>query len=151
MAHHQKLPKYTAERGWRGGDSHTLYSFRDKRTGHVVVRPGNTRGADPAFRRLSGSFKGVGPEVDVNVATRGEAEEHWQHPLHAGWKVREEYEIGSETEHYKDLLRRVTRTHYFTDEQAAVLTSAIARAYKHKKISDEERQLLNAGVDARRG
>jgi hypothetical protein len=29
----------------------------------------------------------VGPEVDVRVATRAEAEEHWQDPLHAGWKV----------------------------------------------------------------
>lgn len=30
-----------------------------------------------------------GPEADVRVATRTEAEEHWQNPLHAGWKVAE--------------------------------------------------------------
>lgn len=28
-----------------------------------------------------------GPEADVRVATRSEAEELWQRPLHAGWKV----------------------------------------------------------------
>src|SRR6185503_7282506 len=28
-------------------------------------------------------------QVTVRVATRAEAEEHWQHPLHPGWTVTE--------------------------------------------------------------
>jgi hypothetical protein len=28
-----------------------------------------------------------GPQATLRIATRDEAEEHWQRPLHAGWKV----------------------------------------------------------------
>lgn len=67
------LPSY-GKNGWSGGDSRTLYTFRDKRTGSVTVRPG-------------GDARGVGPECDVRVATKAEAEAHWQNPLHSGWKT----------------------------------------------------------------
>lgn len=64
---------YTEEGGWQGGDDRTLYTITDRRTGRVLVRPGH---------ELRG-----GPEVDIRMATREEAEEHWQRPLHVGWKV----------------------------------------------------------------
>lgn len=66
--------RFDSRRGWVGLDGRTLYAFTDKRTSSVVVRPGNQTG-------------GIGPEVDVRVATRAEAEKHWQSPLHAGWKT----------------------------------------------------------------
>jgi hypothetical protein len=64
---------YTEERGWQGGDDRTLYAITDRRTRRVIVRPGDQLRA--------------GPDVDIRMATREEAEEHWQRPLHAGWKV----------------------------------------------------------------
>lgn len=69
-----RLPKYSDRRGWRGGDSHTLYTFEDKRTGQLSVRPG-------------GGVRDIGGEVHVRVATRAEAKKHWQEDLHPGWKI----------------------------------------------------------------
>ena len=67
-----KLPRYDARKGWSGGDSRTLYAFTDPATDRVVVRPG---GFEMPF----------GPQAMVRVATRDEAEQHWQSPLHIGW------------------------------------------------------------------
>lgn len=69
------LPRYSGKRGWHGGAKKVLYAITDKRTDRVTVRPVY-------------SMLGVGPEVTVRVATRAEAERHWQHPLHSGWKVK---------------------------------------------------------------
>lgn len=71
-----KTPRYTAAHGWRGGDSRTLYTVVDQRTGQVSVRPGD-------------SFRGMGAAVRIHQATRDEAELYWQKPLHSGWKVRD--------------------------------------------------------------
>jgi hypothetical protein len=76
------VPRYDDRRGWTGGDSKTLYTFTDRRTGTVGVHPGG----GGAGKKLLMHW---GPEVDVRVATRAEAEEHWQRPLHAGWRVLE--------------------------------------------------------------
>ena len=65
-----------------GGDNRTLYAFTDRRTGRVGVHPGGGPG-----KKLLMAW---GPEAVVRVATRAEAEEHWQSPLHAGWHVRED-------------------------------------------------------------
>jgi len=72
-------PSYDEQHGWMGGDSKTLYAFTDKRTGKVTVRPGGGRGK-PGLHH-------IGPEASVRVATRAEAEAHWQDPLHPGWVV----------------------------------------------------------------
>jgi hypothetical protein len=70
-----KLPRYDARKGnWTGGDSRTLYAFTDPATGRVWVVPGG-------YAML------YGPQATVRIATRDEAEERWQRPLHAGWKV----------------------------------------------------------------
>lgn len=79
MAKKADLPRYTEKHGWVGGDSRTLYAFTDRRTGQVSVHPGG----GPKRKLLMR----VGPEVDVRIASRSEAEEHWQNPLHMGWKV----------------------------------------------------------------
>jgi hypothetical protein len=71
-----RMPRYNATHGWTGGDSKTLYTFTDKRTGYITVKPGGTF-----------YVKTVGPEHTVRVATRDEAEAKWQSPLHAGWNV----------------------------------------------------------------
>jgi hypothetical protein len=65
---------YTHEDGWTPGDGDTLYAITDTRTGRTFVRPGH-------------EFRGIGPEATIRVATRAEAEMHWQNPLHKGWKV----------------------------------------------------------------
>lgn len=75
------LPRYDERRGWVGGDSKTLYTFTAHRTGAVGVYPGGGAG-----KKLLMHW---GPEADVRLATRPEAEEHWQSPLHAGWNVQE--------------------------------------------------------------
>ena len=80
MAKKAALPRYTERQGWIGGDSRTLYAFTDRRTGKVGVYPGGGGSTKKLLMR-------VGPEADVRVATRAEAEEHWQSPLHVGWKV----------------------------------------------------------------
>lgn len=71
------LPRWSGTKGWYGGRSNVLYAFRDKMTGKVVVRPGGG-----GKRRLLGA---PGPNATVRVATRAEAEKHWQKPLHGGW------------------------------------------------------------------
>ncbi|MBK7823080.1 MAG: hypothetical protein IPJ61_19025 [Tessaracoccus sp.] len=60
------LPKYNARRGlWVGGDSRTLYTFTDQRTGHAFTkRPGEVHAAGP-------------PDVSVRVATKAEGEAWW--------------------------------------------------------------------------
>lgn len=69
------LPRYNARRAlWSGGDSRTLYAFTSLRTGRTWVVPG-------------GYDMNWGPEATVRVATRDEAEELWQRPLHPGWTV----------------------------------------------------------------
>jgi hypothetical protein len=69
------LPRYNARRGvWSGGESRTLYAFTSLMTGRTWVVPG-------------GYVMNWGPEVTVRVATRDEAEELWQRPLHSGWTV----------------------------------------------------------------
>lgn len=73
------LPRYHERRGWTGGDSKTLYILTDRRTGSVGVYPGGGTG-----KKLLMNW---GPEADVRVASRGEAEKHWQNPLHVGWKT----------------------------------------------------------------
>jgi len=73
-----KLPRWDDRRGWTGGDSRTLYAFTDRLTGRLyAVRPGGGR-------RIADAG---GPNADVRLATRAEAERLWQSPLHAGWKV----------------------------------------------------------------
>jgi len=70
-----RLPRYDERTGgWRGGDSRTLYAFTVHRTGRTFVRPG-------------GQVVNMGPEVTVRIATREEAEDLWQKPLHVGWNV----------------------------------------------------------------
>lgn len=69
------LPRYDERKGlWRGGDSRTLYAFTSLQTGRTWVAPGGTE-------------MYWGPEATVRVATRDEAEELWQRPLHPGWTV----------------------------------------------------------------
>jgi hypothetical protein len=69
------LPRYNARRGlWSGGESRTLYAFTSLATGRTWVVPG-------------GYAMHWGPEATVRVATRDEAEELWQRPLHSGWTV----------------------------------------------------------------
>ncbi len=72
------LPKYSAKKGgWTGGDTRTLYAFSSPSGSWLRVIPG-----------MGG--KGVvvhGPETIVRVATKAEAEEKWQNPLHGGWNV----------------------------------------------------------------
>jgi hypothetical protein len=69
------MPRYNARRDqWGGGDTRTLYTFTSLVTGLSWVVPG-------------GYTMNWGPLVTVRVATRDEAEEMWQRPLHAGWKV----------------------------------------------------------------
>ena len=65
---------YTKRKGWQGGMGTALYAITDKRTGAVTVRPGNW-------------MNGIGPEVTIRVATRAEADKHWQSPLHTGWII----------------------------------------------------------------
>ncbi len=66
--------RYTALKGWTGGESDRLYAIVDKVTGRVLVRP--------AF-----DLRGIGPDVAIRHALRSEAEREWQSPLHPGWKV----------------------------------------------------------------
>lgn len=69
------LPRFSDKKGWHGGSKNTLFAFTDQRTGHMVVRPVY-------------DVKGWRPAADVRLATRAEAEKHWQSPLHSGWKVK---------------------------------------------------------------
>lgn len=72
-------PKFNVKKGsWIGGDSRTLYTFKNATTGQYLVRPG----AGPG-----GKINEVGASAYVRVATKAEAEHDWQNPLHAGWNV----------------------------------------------------------------
>jgi hypothetical protein len=95
------LPHYDERRGWTGGDTRTLYTFTDRRTGTVGVHPGGGAGKRLLMR--------WGP-ADVRVATRAEAEEHWQRPLHAGWKVRESVGHHATRKYGKKASEKVERT-----------------------------------------
>lgn len=68
------MPTWNDTKGWTGGNDRTLYAFTDTRTGRVVVRPVY-------------DTRGIGPAATVRVATRTEALEQWQNPLHPGWTV----------------------------------------------------------------
>ena len=70
----QTVPQYSESKGWTGGDARALYAITDVRTGRTIVRPVE-------------QMTGVGPAVTVAQATRAQAEELWQSPLHSGWKV----------------------------------------------------------------
>lgn len=77
-------PRYSAKKGgWTGGDPHTLYRFSggggvgDERAWWRVVPGQGSRGVINHNDRVS-----------VRVATRAEAEEKWQNPLHSGWTVK---------------------------------------------------------------
>lgn len=77
------LPRYSAKKGgWTGGDPRTLYTFSGGGSGEGAwwrVAPGmGARGGAIVH----------GPDTRVRVATRAEAEEKWQSPLHAGWNVK---------------------------------------------------------------
>lgn len=75
------VPAFRTKLGrWSGGDKNTLYAFTDKNTGKTFVRPGGGS-------RASSMMNGIGPEAEVRVATKDEAEAHWQNPLHSGWKT----------------------------------------------------------------
>jgi hypothetical protein len=72
------LPRWSEKRGWHGGDRRTLYLFSLPRPDGVIasnVYPGD-RLPEAADHRSS-----------VRVATRAEAEEMYQDPLHVGWNV----------------------------------------------------------------
>lgn len=70
-----KTPKYDEVKcRWTGWETNTLYAIVDPLIGKTLVRPGF-------------DMRGIGPNVTVRVATRAEAEELWQSPLHPGWKV----------------------------------------------------------------
>lgn len=75
-----RLPRWNEQRGWIGGDNRTLYVFTYPDTGNVYVRPGG--GTNKVLLGLN-----YGPTTNVRVASREEAEEHWQNPIHPGWKV----------------------------------------------------------------
>jgi hypothetical protein len=68
--------------GWTGGDERTLYAFVDSYPGArtITVRPGGGDSPKPICRL---------EHCSVRVATRAEAELHWQRPLEAGWTVDE--------------------------------------------------------------
>jgi hypothetical protein len=96
------LPRYDARRGWVGGDTRTLYTFTADRTGAVGVYPGGGSG-----KKLLMHW---GPEANVRIATRPEAEEHWQRPLHAGWNVQEGSAHATKREYGPKAAEKVEKT-----------------------------------------
>lgn len=58
-------------------DDRTLYAITDRRTGTVLVRPGG----------LMCGYVDRDDVVDIQVATRHQAEEGWQCPVHPSYKV----------------------------------------------------------------
>jgi len=76
------LPKYSAKLGgWVGGDKRTLYTFSSPSGSWWRVAPGN--GGEGGAKQVIVH----GPDTIVRVATKAEAEEKWQNPLHGGWNV----------------------------------------------------------------
>jgi len=71
----EALPRWNPKKGWVGGNSKTLYTFTDNITDSIAVAPGG-------YPHVH-----VGPNAEVRMATRAEAEMLWQSPLQAGWKV----------------------------------------------------------------
>lgn len=97
-----KLPRYNERRGmWTGGDSRTLYAFTSLITGHTWVVPG-------------GYVMNWGPEATVRVATRDEAEELWQRPLHPGWAVAASLRNAASEPTHIAILRRVGNERFAT-------------------------------------
>jgi hypothetical protein len=109
-----KLPRYDARRGvWKGGDSRTLYAFTSLLTGITWVAPGS-------------STMNWGPQVTVRVATREEAEELWQQPLHPGWQVLSEElprNAAGEPSHIA-ILRRVANEQFAAVQRGAVVSTS---------------------------
>lgn len=73
----KNFPRWTKANGWIGGSMRTLYVFTDRRNGDKVVSPGRASVDYPHIP--------AGPACQVRVATRNEAEQYWQSPLHPGW------------------------------------------------------------------
>lgn len=71
----ESLPRWSDRKGWIGGNSKTLYTYTDNVTDRIAVAPGGHAHVQ------------VGPNAEVRLATRAEAEALWQSPLHHGWKV----------------------------------------------------------------
>lgn len=71
----ESLPRWSDRKGWIGGNSKTLYTYIDNVTDRIAVAPGGHAHVQ------------VGPNAEVRMATRAEAEMLWQSPLHGGWKV----------------------------------------------------------------
>jgi hypothetical protein len=89
------LPRFDERKGmWRGGDSRTLYAFTSLMTGRTWISPG-------------GWTMNWGPQVTVRVATRAEAEELWQRPLHSGWIVDESPRNAASEPTHIAILRRM--------------------------------------------
>ena len=66
------LPKYNARRGlWVGGDSRTLYTFTDPATGRHRTTHGTRMSDGTHFKHYRID---AGPNADVRVATRAEAD-----------------------------------------------------------------------------
>jgi len=109
-----KLPRYDERKGlWRGGDSRMLYAFTSLLTGITWVAPG-------------GSTMNWGPQVTVRVATREEAEELWQQPLHPGWQVLSEElprNAAGEPSHIA-ILRRVGNEQFAAVQRGAVMSTS---------------------------
>lgn len=91
----RSLPRFDERKGmWRGGDSRTLYAFTSLMTGRTWVVPG-------------GYEMNWGSQATVRVATRAEAEELWQRPLHSGWIVDESPRNAASEPTHVAILRRV--------------------------------------------
>ena len=108
------LPRYDERKGlWRGGDSRTLYAFTSVRTRRTWVVPGGTE-------------MYWGPEATVRVATRAEAEELWQRPLHPGWQFATEEprrNAAGEPSHIA-ILRRVADEEFAALQRAVVVSTS---------------------------
>ena len=122
-----KMPKYTEGRGWTGGEKDRLYHLTDKRTGQKWVKD-------------IGNMRGTGPEVEVRHATRAEAEEMHQKPLHPGWKVSESVEKGYDDEVSKEWVHghlRELSQHADEHQKAGRKADADAMREKIKVIKEK--------------
>lgn len=106
------LPRYDERKGlWRGGDSRTLYAFTSLMTGRTWVSPG-------------GWVMNWGPDATVRVATRAEAEELWQRPLHAGWTVADSPRNAAIVPSHVAVLRRVAEELFATLHRGSVVNTS---------------------------
>lgn len=125
-----RLPTYDERKGWTGGDSRTLYAFTDRRTGGVTILPG------PGAQGITA----IGPEVTVRVATRAEAEEGWQSPLHRGWTVRNPVaNPASESD---------LATIGITGDAAGRVLKAIDKGEEHTALVEASKAMDGFGVEA---